>query len=53
MSTIDKENQLLKLEITCTPRYHLGEVYDVSRYEAGSHQSALVHSRSRRREKKN
>jgi hypothetical protein len=51
--TIDEENWVLKLEITCTSRCHLCEVYNVSRYEASSHLGSLVHSRSRRREKKN
>jgi hypothetical protein len=51
MPTKDDENWVLKLEITCTSRCYLWEGYDISRYEANSHQESLVHSRSRRREK--
>jgi hypothetical protein len=53
MPTIGKENWVLKLEIMCTSRCRLCEVYDVSRYEPNSHLGQLVYSRSRRREKKN
>jgi hypothetical protein len=53
MSTIGEDKWVLKLEITCTSRYHLWEVYDVSRYEANSHLRLLDRSRSRKRDKKN
>jgi hypothetical protein len=53
MSTIAEDKWVLKLEITCTSRYHLWEVYDVSRYEANSRLSLLDRSTSRKRHKKN
>jgi hypothetical protein len=34
MSTIGEDNSVLKLEIMCTSRCHLCEVYDVSRYKS-------------------
>jgi hypothetical protein len=39
---IGEENWVLKLEITGTARYHLWEVYDISRYESSSHLGSLV-----------
>jgi hypothetical protein len=51
--TIGEENWVSKLVITCISRCHLWEVHGVSRYKASSHLGALVHSGSRRREKKN
>jgi hypothetical protein len=54
MPTIGKENWVLKLKIAYSSRHHLWGVYDVSRYEASSHLSSFfVHSRQRKREKKN
>jgi hypothetical protein len=53
MSTVGEENWVLKLETTYTSRCHLWEGYDVWRYEASSHLGSMVHSRSRRGEKKN
>jgi hypothetical protein len=53
MPTIGEENLVSKLEIMCTSRCHLWQVYDISSYEAISHLGSLIHSRSQRWEKKN
>jgi hypothetical protein len=50
MPTIGEESWVLKLEILCTSRYDLWEVYIISRYEASSHLGSLDRSRLRRRE---
>jgi hypothetical protein len=50
MPTIGDKNWVLNLQIMCTTRCQLWEVYDVSRYKANSHLGSFVHSWSWRRE---